>query len=238
MISIAIYSEQDQIMEIKSIVQDFLIEAKMMAKISKFTGLYELVVSPPHYDVYIIDLDTEENGLEVGKKLMEINPDGHYVYISKDINNAYLATKIRANYFLKKPIDKEDFLHILKKIKHRIQDDTIIIKISTGERRVRINMLNYINIVKRCLCYHLSDGTVFDGQVLRTSFEKAISPLQFHKSGAFLFLAPSLLINVSEIKILNSDNIIFENDEVLYFPKKAYDTVREAWLKYNRITED
>ena len=58
-------------MEIKSIVQDFLIEAKMMAKISKFTGLYELVVSPPHYDVYIIDLDTEENGLEVGKKLME-----------------------------------------------------------------------------------------------------------------------------------------------------------------------
>ena len=56
MISIAIYSEHDQIMEIKSIVQDFLIEAKMMAKISKFTGLYELVVSPPHYDVYIIDL--------------------------------------------------------------------------------------------------------------------------------------------------------------------------------------
>jgi hypothetical protein len=51
----------------------------------------------------------------------------------------------------------------------------------------------------------------------------------------FLFLAPSLLINLSEIKIVNSDHIIFENDDIVYFPKKAYDLVREAWLNYNRI---
>ena len=76
---------------------------------------------------------------------------------------------------------------------------------------------------------------MFDGQTLRTSFEKAISPLQYHKSKMFLFLAPSLLINVGEIKIINGDNIIFENDDVLYFPKKAYDTVREAWINYNKF---
>jgi hypothetical protein len=79
---------------------------------------------------------------------------------------------------------------------------------------------------------------MFDGQVLRTAFEKAIDPLPNHKSKAFLFLAPSLLINVGEIKILNSDHIIFENDDVLYFPKKSYDKVREAWLKYSRIMEN
>ena len=26
-----------------------------------------------------------------------------------------------------------------------------------------LNNLNCINIVKRCLCYHLADGTMFDG---------------------------------------------------------------------------
>lgn len=75
---------------------------------------------------------------------------------------------------------------------------------------------------------------MFDGQTLRTSFEKAIYPLQ--NSQMFLFLPPSLLINLSEIKIVNADNIIFENDDVVYFPKKAYNIVREAWLNYNRIT--
>ena len=34
---------------------------------------------------------------------------------------------------------------------------------------------------------------------------------------------------------MNSDNLIFENDEVLYFPKKQYDTVRNAWVNYNNI---
>ena len=66
---------------------------------------------------------------------------------------------------------------IIKEIKQKVQDDHIVIKISGGEKRIRANELNYINIVQRCLCYHLTDGTMFDGQTLRTSFEKAISPL-------------------------------------------------------------
>lgn len=74
---------------------------------------------------------------------------------------------------------------------------------------------------------------MFDGQTLRSSFEKAIDPLHKHK--AFLFLPPSLLINIGEIKILDTDHIVFENDDILYFPKKQYDTVHEAWVNYSRI---
>lgn len=134
-----------------------------------------------------------------------------------------------------KPLDSTEILEVLKEIKQTIQYDNVVIKMANGERRIRVNHLNYVNIVKRCLCYHLTDGTMFDGQTLRTSFEKAINPLQNNKT--FLFLPPSLLINIGEIKIVNSDNIVFENDDVLYFPKKQYDTVREAWLNYIRILD-
>jgi hypothetical protein len=68
---------------------------------------------------------------------------------------------------------------------------------------------------------------------LRSSFEKAICPLQ--NSKMFLFLPPSLLINLSEVKIVNSDHVIFEDDDIAYFPKKAYDIVHDAWLNYNKI---
>ena len=53
----------------------------------------------------------------------------------------------------------------------------------------------------------------------------------------FLFLAPSLLLNLSEIKEICEDHAIFENDEIVYFPKKSYDLVHESWLHYNRISE-
>ena len=148
-------------------------------------------------------------------------------------NNASIAAKARSDYFITKPFDKEELVEILNEIKKEVKEDSIIIKIPTGERRVRINNLNYINIVRRCLCYHLKDGAMFDGQTLRSSFEKAIDPLQKHKT--FIFLSPSLLINLSEIKIINKDHIIFENDDVLYFPMKQYDNLRNAWINYNKI---
>ena len=72
-----------------------------------------------------------------------------------------------------------------KRIRKKIKEDSIIIK--TGERRVRVNHLNYINIVKS----YILDSTMFDGQTLRSSFEKAIHPLEENK--AFFILAAKLI---------------------------------------------
>lgn len=236
MLSIAIYSNNKSIItRLKSIIQDFLIEIKAMSKVSVFSDPEKFITAHRSYDIYIMDMESKDDTIELGKKIMEINRNSYFIYLGKDINDIRKALKLHINYYLLKPIETEDLLHILKTIKRKIQDDTIVIQIPTGDRRVRANNLNYINIVKRCLCYHLKDGTMFDGQTLRSSFEKAISPLQFHKSKSFLFLPPSLLINIGEVKIVNGDHVIFENDDVLYFPKKAYDTIRKAWTNYSRF---
>ena len=188
---------------------------------------------PNRYDVYFMDMDSAVDVTAIGKQKRAIDEGSQFVYVSINPNVAHLATKVRSDYFITKPFDKEEIDEILTEIKKEIKEDSIIIKISTGDRRVRVNNLNYVNIVRRCLCYHLKDGTMFDGQTLRSSFEKAIDPLNKHKS--FLFLAPSLLINLGEIKIVNKDHIIFENDDVLFFPMKQYETVRTTWINYNKI---
>lgn len=180
-----------------------------------------------------MDMDSKDDTLELGRKIKNINSSSYFIYISSDPSNAVLAAKARVNYYLLKPLEHDEIIEVLKEIKKKIKDDNIIIKIPGGERRIQANHLNYINIVKRCLCYHLSDGNVFEGQNLRTSFKKAIDPLQNHKT--FLFIPPSLLINIGAIKIINKDNIIFENDEVLFLPMKQYENVHNAWINYNRI---
>ena len=206
-----------------------------MAKISCFSDPEEMIIIPNRYDVYFLDMDAAGDTPTVGKQMRQIDDGSQFVYMSINPNVAYLATKARADYFITKPYDKDELVEILTEIRKEIKEDSIIIKIPSGDRRVRINNLNYINIVRRCLCYHLKDGTMFDGQTLRSSFEKAIDPL--HKNKSFLFLAPSLLINLGEIKIINKDNIVFENDDVLFFPMKQYDNVRNAWINYNRIID-
>lgn len=206
-----------------------------MAKVSYFNNPNDFIMSPSRYDVYIMDMESTDDVIDLGKQIMQIDNGGYFIFVSNDPTVAHKAAKIRAHYFLTKPYEKEEFTEVLLRIRKAIKEDSIIIKIPQGERRVRINNLNYINIVKRCLCYHLKDGTMFDGQTLRSSFEKAINPLQNNKT--FLFLSPSLLINLSEIKIVNGDNVVFENDDVLYVPKKSYEIIRTAWINYNKISE-
>ena len=206
-----------------------------MAKISFFSTPEEVMMIPNRYDVYFMDMDSTNDATALGKNRRLIDEGSQFVYMSINPNVAHIAAKVRSDYFITKPFDKEEIAEILNEIKKEIKEDSIIIKIPSGERRVRINNLNYINIVRRCLCYHLKDGAMFDGQTLRSSFEKAIDPLNKHKS--FIFLAPSLLINLGEIKIINKDNIVFENDDVLYFPMKQYDNLRNAWINYCRILD-
>ena len=206
-----------------------------MAKISCFSTPEEVMMIPNRYDVYFMDMDSTNDATVLGKNRRLIDEGSQFVYMSINPNVAHIAAKVRSDYFITKPFDKEEIAEILNEIKKEIKEDSIIIKIPSGERRGRINNLNYIIIVRRCLCYHLKDGAMFDGQTLRSSFEKAIDPLHKHKS--FIFLAPSLLINLGEIKIINKDNIVFENDDVLYFPMKQYDNLRNAWVNYNRIID-
>lgn len=234
MLSIAIYSNNDgNISNLRSTIQDFLIELKIIAKVYYFQTSENVIITPNSFDIYILDLDSTNDSLELAQKMYEIDQGSKFICISEDLNQASLVDKDYIDYYLHIPLNQEKMKSILKKIKKSIQDDSIIIQIPGGERRVRANLLNYINIEKRCLCYHLKDGNMFDGQSMRSSFERSIDPLQKHPG--FLFIAPSLLINLGEIKSIYNDHLFFENDDVLYFPKKQYDNIHDAWVKYSRI---
>ena len=234
MLSIVIYSNNnDNISTLKSLIQNFLIEYKTMAKVSILRNGEEILTSPSRYDIYFVDMETETNVINFIKQNNAIDPNSYYICMSADSVSAIVSTKAKADYFITEPFDPQEICEILLEIKKEIKEDSIIIRVPSGERRVRINELNYIDIVKRCLCYHLYDGAMFDGQVLRGAFEKEIGPLQYHPS--CLFLPPSLLINLNQIKEVYHDHVVFENNAVTYFPKKAYDKVRNAWVNYNKI---
>lgn len=235
MLSIAIYDDnKESVLEIKDAIQDYLIETHSLAKVSCFNKAEELLVTPGSYDIYIMNIDSSEDIDALSTRMNEIDSGSRFIFMGTDPALACSAYKVDAESYLLKPVDKEQIFKVLNKIKQKVKEEAIIIKTGEGDRRVKVPQVNYINIVKRCICYHLKDGNVFDGQTLRTSFEKAIKPLDSHPS--FYFLPPSLLINLGEIKIIDTDHIIFENDSVLYFPKKAYDAIYTRWKEYNKIT--
>lgn len=118
MLSIAIYSDIPKDIEnLKSMIQDFLIDVKMMAKVSYFNDPDAFITVPSSYDIYIMDMDAKNNILELGKQMKDIDVGAHFVYLSSDESVAYLAAKARVDYFIMKPLDRKEMIEILKEIK-------------------------------------------------------------------------------------------------------------------------
>ena len=121
MLSIAIYSNCFNDTELlKSKIQDFLLETKISAKVIIFNEVDKIITAPNSFDIYFLDMDTEIDVLKLGQEMMEIDSQSYFVYFSENVTNAYDCFKIRADYFMRKPIDPDDLNGILKDIKIKI----------------------------------------------------------------------------------------------------------------------
>lgn len=111
--------------------------------------------------------------------------------------------------------------------------DFIIARTKTKDSKVLIKQLNYINIEKRNLCYHLVDNETKQGVTLTTTFYRAITPLDQFES--LVFIRPSLLVNVSNIAEICTNKIIFEDGDILYLPRAKRQIIHEEWIKYHNF---
>lgn len=111
----------------------------------------------------------------------------------------------------------------------RTKEKVVIIPTALGDKRIKIEELNFIDIEQRSLCYHLIAGAMPAAHILRTSFGKAIEPYLVHKN--LMFIHPSLLFNLDNIALLNKDHMVFGNGEILYFPRKYYGEIFNRWIE-------
>lgn len=236
MFSVAIYSENFKELErIKNRLKNIVANSDFLAKISFFSNKEELLVTPNRYDVYIFDMENNEEVLNLGKEMELIDKGSALVYLGTEAQSAK-AAKALVEYYLIKPAEKHEITHIIQQIKKKHQEDNVLLKLSNGvEKKIRSNLLNYINIEGRSLCYHLTDGTIFDGSALRNSFLKSIVPLNTHPS--FYLVGTSLLINLSNVDAMNDTKVIFEDGSYVFIPKVHKETFHDVWLNFNRLIE-
>lgn len=55
------------------------------------------------------------------------------------------------------------------------------------------------------------------------------------KNSELYFMAPSLLVNLENIKELYPDRMIFKNGDIAYYPKAQYEKLHTAWFEFFAI---
>ena len=64
------------------------------------------------YDVYFIDMDTDEDSVVLGEQLRKGDRGTQFIYMSINPNQAQRAAKARCDYFITKPFDKVELIEI------------------------------------------------------------------------------------------------------------------------------
>lgn len=104
-----------------------------------------------------------------------------------------------------------------------------MVNTKNGYIKIDVGDINYIDITRRNLCYHLIDNSEIISVTIRKSFSTYIGAFQYNPN--FLFIEPAFLINLGQIAKLDLDRVTFKNDAIVYINKKQYEKIYAAWAE-------
>lgn len=218
----------DRIQQLEKSLKKYARDRKVCISIKSYSEPKDFLayLKTHQSDIYFLGITHEDtNGIKIGQEVRQKNPNGKIVYLTTKPEYCLDSYSVKASGYLLYPYLEHDLYQLLDEIISKIKKEYCYLRTKKGEEKIYLNEINYVCIENRNLTYHLHNGLTIEGLTLQTSFEKAIEVLKDFPG--FLFYPPSLLINLNQIKILGKNSITFENDEIIYFPIKAYDKIKE-----------
>lgn len=198
--------------------------------------LIDAVQDDEHFDICILDIMMPDmNGVELGIKLRADGYKGIIIYLTASKNHALDAYKAKAFNYILKPIIPADLYQTLDdalKDFSKITERFVVIKTKEGNTRISLNNLLYIQLNNRILIYHMNDGSTLEGLYLRVPFTKAVQ--DFLIDNRFVQCGTSVVINISLVSTVATEEIIFTNNQTAYFNKRICNDICNALTNYNQ----
>lgn len=222
------------IMRASRLIDEYIHFTRFQTKLTIFNSSESLLNQKEIFDVYILLIDPPIcDTIPAGIQIRQKAPKSFIIFICKTEQYAFQAYEAFPITYLVKPVEVKKIYKVFDRIKYCMCNTYVLAQTPDGPRRLETENINYINIEGRCLSYHLDNNTKCKSRTIRGSFAESVYPLDTNDS--FIFLEPSLLINLKNIKVLGKDNIVFKNEEKMYFPKTKHDRIEAKWKEYLRI---
>ena len=213
MISVAFYNFPNYYHmseQLKSQVNQYLKQKNNYLFYKYFDSTKEMAVP---YDLYFAFVTKEEDIIDINTIRKKFS-SGEIVLVSETLDFTVLGFEYLCFGYLIVPLNKKDLYRLLDNMCKRNKREIISVQTPTGLKRFYSSDLKYVNIEGRQICYHLKDKDIFTN-VLRKSFKETVNK-NLLSNPCFLFLSPSLVINLEKIRGVNKNGTIEFDDETSY----------------------
>ena len=232
--------EQQELVRTTNLMKDFLNKQNINYELDTFDNAkvlinkLDLFYEDTNYDIYLLDIIMQVEGIEVAKKIREKDEDAIIVFITTSKDYAIEAFGVRATDYLLKPIEENEFntkmSNVLKLLQNKVkttfafksQDHTVI--------SVSIENVVYIESINRRMLIHLDTFEEIYSPVLRTRFHESV-PFDFKKHN-FVHCHSSYIVNLNQIKNIEKNGFITKTDEFVPISKHYYQDVKKRYIDY------
>lgn len=187
-----------------------------------------------HYPVYFLDIGMDTmSGLEIGSYLRKENPTSILIYVTNFDDYRPQAFGLHAFDYLKKPIQKEDIIRVMKDVEVLLQRYEPALSFHTldGVLQIKPNDILYFEFNNRYVQLHAKDVTYR----LLTNLHTMASMM---KSYPFAMPHKSFCINLAHVRLLKGYDITMTNGAIIPLSQKRSVNFRKELNDYlcQRIT--
>ena len=221
----------------QSLVNNFYKEKNVSIQIDTFSNSAEalddiLNMTRNEYDLYILDVIMQQNGIDVAVEILKQFPNATIIFTTSSKEFAVDAFKVKALDYLIKPLNKNVFYNTLELFMKNYTKKGYVWSVKTPEysiMAIELSDIIYIESCNRRLDIHL-EKEVITTTSLRGKFLDSI-PFNLNEN-FFLLCHNSFIVNMNKIKAFNDSGFLMKNGETVPISKRMSKQVKESYINY------
>lgn len=213
MLRIAVVDDENiYIEQITQYIQQYADEKNRSILTETFRDGSDLLKSySSQYDIILLDIEMEEmSGMDTAREIRKINQDVVLVFITNMAQYAINGYEVGALDYVLKPLNYYTFSVRLERAITRVkkrQTDEILLNLPDGIKRLKADIIYYIEVQNRMLHYHTKEG-VF---TVRGTLQGAEDML---RESHFVRCNHWYLVNLQYVSEIRKNIVIVAGDEL------------------------
>jgi len=190
------------------------------------------------FDILLLDIYMAGMlGTDAARELRQVGDNGEFIFITTSRDHAIEAFEVEAAQYLIKPDAEAGIFAALDRVMQRInRDRRVIVTLKTSEGITRLAIRDVVFTVTGLNNYQIVHTIQGKKMKVRMTAKELFELLSQNKF--FVRCGASINLNLKYIRQISKDTITFDNGEHLAYPYRAYQKLREEFLRFQMFTEE
>lgn len=228
MLRIAICDDSIEDLEIvKKMTKNLLNSLSLEYEIEVYDNGKELLKSLISFDLLLLDIEMDQmNGIDIARELRKYNDDSKIIFITNSTNYLQVGYTVKADRYLVKPLDKQEFYYELTSVlNNQIMDNKFILDKRINQYKLYLKDIIYIEFYDRKTIIHKKDEHISTYITLK-EWNTLLDKYHFSQTHK------AFIVNLKYIKKITTDTIILSNNSTLPISRKFKDVFRKKYYTF------